>query len=93
VGLFLLNSFKWSDLSGGGLDGSGEKRAKILLFVSIMFLFAALIASIWIMIQIWTGPHSLAISSWPGVALVLQNVLIFLSAIVLRWGTAESDNP
>jgi len=91
VALILLNVFSWSDLQGGGLEEGNTRRAKCLLFTSILFMFGCVVGALWILISIYASKSSSSRSSWPGVAIVLQNIFIILSAITLRFGRAQQS--
>jgi len=92
IALLLLNVFSWGDLQGNSLDGEANSRkAKCCLFSSVIFMFASLVGAMWILIGIYSKKDHIANSTWPGVAIVLQTLLIILSAIALRFGRAQDN--
>lgn len=55
-------------------------QARIFMFVSFILAFAGLLGSGWILFGLYVVPDragSLPKEQWPGVALLLQNILIF----------------
>ena len=66
-------------------------RAKCCLFTAVIFNFASLVGAMWILIGIYTKKDHVANSAWPGVAIVLQVLLLILSGVALRFGRAESN--
>jgi hypothetical protein len=55
-------------------------QARIFMFVSFILAFAGLLGSGWILFGLYVVPDragSLPKEQWPGVALVIQNILIF----------------
>ncbi|XP_055352184.1 transmembrane protein 50A-like [Paramacrobiotus metropolitanus] len=81
--------------SGGYSEGClGQRGARVWLFLGFILAFSALIASAWILFQDYVSastasPHHDKV--WPGVALFLQNILIFLGAIVFKFGRVEES--
>lgn len=84
-------------LSDGGMFSSSSTSttfARLWMFLAFILSFAGLLGSGWIMIARYLVPIvnedgqviGLPKDAWPGVALLLQNILIFLSAIVFRFG-------
>lgn len=75
----------WTDLEGFGFgDDSTLTRTRIWLFVSFTVCFAGIIAAIWIGVEHWFNNADLG-NVWPGVALICQNLLIFLAALAYRF--------
>ena len=79
---FRINAVNWTDLEGfgfGGLDDEVQKRARIWLLISFTLAFGGIIAAIWIGSANWfSRPPTEKVTDWPGVALILQNCLIFV---------------
>lgn len=83
-----INSVNWSDVEGMGLysmDDSNQKRIRIWLLLSGVVAFGSIFAAVWIAVAHWFTNEKAPFSNWPGVALILQNVLIFLSGITYRY--------
>lgn len=53
----------------------GSVLARVILFLSFLFVFGSVIAGAWIMIALYIIPN--ATSVYPGVAVFLQSVFIF----------------
>jgi len=89
IGLLMINAVNWTDLDGfgfGGLDDEVQKRARIWLLFSFTMAFGGIIASIWISSVNWfSRPATEKQTDWPGVALILQNCLIFISGLCFRF--------
>lgn len=61
-----------------------DPKACALLFVGVLINFVTLIAATWVMFASYvTGAIK---PVWPGVALFLQNLLIFVAAFLFRFG-------
>jgi Uncharacterised protein family (UPF0220) len=59
------------------------------LFTGFVIGFAAIIASIWIMVDDVT---TAAVSNvWPGVALLLQNSFILVSSLIYKFGRTSEN--
>lgn len=85
---YRINSVNWSDVEGMGLytmDDSNQKRIRIWLLLSGIVAFGSIFAAVWIAVAHWFTNDKTPFSNWPGVALILQNVLIFLSGITYRY--------
>ena len=65
-------------------EGSG--RAKAWFMIWFVFLGACLIAGWWIAWEIFLFPKEAIPTSYPGLALIIQNTLIFISALMYRFG-------
>ncbi|KAJ7340123.1 Transmembrane protein 50A [Desmophyllum pertusum] len=74
LAVFMVNAVSNAQVPGVAFDG-------------LLLLFGGLIAASWILFGAYVVP---AVSEpWPGVAIFLQNALIFFSAIVFKFGRAE----
>eukprot|EP00455_Lapot_gusevi_P016203 TRINITY_DN1829_c0_g1_i3.p1 TRINITY_DN1829_c0_g1~~TRINITY_DN1829_c0_g1_i3.p1 ORF type:complete len:138 (-),score=20.73 TRINITY_DN1829_c0_g1_i3:72-485(-) len=95
LSLIMLNIIDWSKVSDSGMGMGGDNigaRAKCFLFTSMMLGFSAIFAAIWILADVYASSHSKAKSSYPGVAILLSNLCIFLSSVVLRAGRGSSSS-
>jgi len=92
VSLIMVNSVTQAQIngdvafSGGCLEARG---ARIWIFVGFVLGFAAIIAAVWMMIV--TFNEKTEGSKWPPVSLLLQNVFIFLSSLVYKFGRSEES--
>jgi len=67
-------------------------RIRAWLFLSFALHFGSMIAGCWIMAATFLPPMAPAdYHSWPGIALLLQTVLIFISSMIMLW-TKSSDS-
>lgn len=67
----------------------GPFGARIWLFLGLMLSFGSLIAACWILF----GGYVINASAhqWPGVAIFLQNMLIFFGSIIYKIGRSEDN--
>ncbi|CAD7080795.1 unnamed protein product [Hermetia illucens] len=88
ISFFMVNTVKNSHLSEDNF-GSRTHLAKIWLLIGFMLGFSAIIASVWIMVADFTSKDK--VETWPGVAILLQNVLILISNLIYRFGRSEEE--
>eukprot|EP01120_Amphizonella_sp_Union-15-10_P009054 TRINITY_DN3355_c0_g1_i2.p1 TRINITY_DN3355_c0_g1~~TRINITY_DN3355_c0_g1_i2.p1 ORF type:complete len:154 (-),score=17.94 TRINITY_DN3355_c0_g1_i2:76-537(-) len=92
IALFMINAVSWTDLQGfgfGSLDDDVQKRARLWLFFSFAIAFGCVTASIWIAIVHWFQIEGS--NSWPGIAIILQTLLILGSAVFYRFSRWPTD--
>ncbi|CAF1612258.1 unnamed protein product [Rotaria magnacalcarata] len=91
LALIFVNSISNSRFRGDSYrDGCvGLVLARIILFISFLFIFGSVIAGAWIMIALYLIPNAEHI--YPGVAIFLQSLLIFTSTVILKFGRTEDD--
>ncbi|XP_046650441.1 transmembrane protein 50A-like [Daphnia pulicaria] len=65
----------------------GSRGARGWFFLGLVLGFTALIASCWILFQAYVIPAN--VPQWPGVGLFMQNLFIFLSSLMFRFGRSE----
>jgi Uncharacterised protein family (UPF0220) len=87
----LIFLYLCSQLEGNAYDGGciGPHGAKLWLFTGFVIGFAAIIASIWIMVDEFTSVAGANV--WPGVALLLQNSFILVSSLVYKFGRTSEN--
>ncbi|EGG14459.1 transmembrane protein [Cavenderia fasciculata] len=97
VGLVMANIIKLDGLNSSSFlgDDSYVTKIRIWLFVSFAINFGCIAGSVWIMAATFMPPHVNSNAEWPGIALTLQNVLIFLSSLTLMYSKSrnEDENP
>jgi len=93
IGLIMVNTVGNSVVQGDGFGVDGQTcLARLYIFTGFLCLFSTLIASIWVMAAQFVGsdnnkaPYRKAST---GVALVIQNLLIFVSACVFKFFRSE----
>jgi len=94
VAMFMVNAVSNSQVRGEAMNESvlGTKGARLWLMSGFVLAFASLVAAIWIMFADFVlvpGPHRDDWSVMPGVALFFHNFLIFLAALVYKFGRTE----
>ncbi|KAJ6641708.1 Transmembrane protein [Pseudolycoriella hygida] len=89
ISLFMVNSVTQAQLSGDSYNGGflEARGARIWIFIGFVLGFAAIIAAIWVMVASFSTDSQK--SNWPGVSLLLQNVFIFVSSLVYKFGRVE----
>jgi hypothetical protein len=87
VALLMINAVNWSDLYGLGFSSVDSEltRVRVWLFVSFVIAFGGIIAAVWIACANWFVNEQTPFTQWPGIALILQNVFIFISGILYRF--------
>jgi len=91
VALFMINAVSWNEVNDNFMFGEGvSTKAKIWLFFSFLLAFGSLIASIWIAVQYWFMKSNTG-SQYGGVALIVENLLIFISAMMYRFAKPQNS--
>ncbi|KAJ8968319.1 hypothetical protein NQ317_007390 [Molorchus minor] len=87
LSLIMVNSISNAQMRGDAYEGGcmGPRGARIWLFLGFVLGFAAVIASCWILFAVFMHQAS----HWSGVALFLQNALIFIGSIIFKFGRSE----
>jgi len=65
-------------------DDNVLPRARLFLLVSLLLCIGSMIGGIWIMAQVYLKNNKG--SDYPGIAIAVQNFLIFLSSMTLLFG-------
>lgn len=92
ISMIMINMVSNSAIRGDGYseDGClGSRGARGWFFLGLVLGFTALIASCWILFQGYVIPAKPDVAQWPGVGLFLQNLFIFLSSLMFRFGRSE----
>ncbi|EGC40196.1 hypothetical protein DICPUDRAFT_52137 [Dictyostelium purpureum] len=94
VGMVMANIVDLSALSNGSfLEDGGATKVRIWLFVSFAINFGCIAAAVWIMAALFMPPHnSISSAQWPGIAITVQNVLIFISSLLLVYKRSRNDD-
>ncbi|XP_065563031.1 transmembrane protein 50A-like [Artemia franciscana] len=89
ISFFMINSVSNSQIRGDSYSNGclGQSGARIWFFVGFLLGFGALIASCWILFEAFVIPG--VDNQYPGVALFLQNFLIFLGSLIYKFGRSE----
>lgn len=89
IGLFMINAVSNAQIRGEtfGTGCIGQTGARVWFLNGFLWLFGSLISATWILFGAYVVPGKP--DPWPGVAIFLQNALIFFSAIVFKFGRAE----
>lgn len=92
VAMFMVNMVSNEQVRGDAVEGGcmGSYGARIWLFLGLMLSFGSLIAACWILFDgyVITATRS---PVYPGVAVFLQNLFIFLASIIYKFGRVEES--
>ena len=101
IGLIILmsipaSSFDFNDVS------DVETRTRLAIFIGFLLSFSGMFSATYVMIASYlvstpaapptmpsTGIDKVAIMIWPGVAIFLQNMLIFVSLLMMRFARRD----
>jgi len=89
LALIMINMISNGQLRGDAFTEGciGPRGARMWLFIGFVIGFGSLIASGWILFAGYVIPkHE---NKWPGTAVFLQNLFIFISALVYKFGRSE----
>jgi len=89
--VFMVNAVSNAQVRGETYSTGciGQTGARVWLLFGFLLLFGSLIAASWILFGAYVVPAKP--EPWPGVAIFLQNALIFFSAIVFKFGRSEEQ--
>uniref|UniRef100_A0A6G1S775 Transmembrane protein 50A n=1 Tax=Aceria tosichella TaxID=561515 RepID=A0A6G1S775_9ACAR len=89
LSFIIVNSISNSQLRDEGFDTVNPRAAKACLLVGFILGFSALTGSVWVLISEYaSSKHT---NAYPGVALLLQNILIFLGSLIFKFGRTEDQ--
>lgn len=90
IAFFMINSVSNGQIRGDSYSTGcmGRNGARIWLFIGFLLGFGALIAASWILFGFYVV-HNKNLADWPGIAVFLQNALIFFSALLFKFGRTE----
>lgn len=89
LSFIIVNSISNSQLRDDGYDSMNPRAAKACLLVGFILGFSALTGSVWILISEYaSGKYATA---YPGIALLMQNILIFLGSLTFKFGRTEEQ--
>ncbi|RKP21353.1 hypothetical protein ROZALSC1DRAFT_27222, partial [Rozella allomycis CSF55] len=90
IGLILINALSLDVLNDDGFSSydSTTRNARIFcLIITMLLILGGLISSVWIMIVEFQNKNNAA----PGTALIVENVLITLSALIMKFGRKNDE--
>lgn len=89
VSFIIVNSISNSQLREDGYDTANPRAAKGCLLLGFIFGFTALLGSVWILISEYgSGNYTKA---YPGIALLIQNLLIFFGSLTFKFGRVDEQ--
>jgi len=94
VAMFMVNSVSNNQIHGGSYDYGGilgTRGARLWLMLAFFLTFAALVASVWLLFSEYVLRQGND-PKWPGVALFLNNFLIFGASIVYKFGRLDNHS-
>lgn len=89
LAFFMINSVSNGQIRGDSYSTGclGQTGARVWLFIGFLLGFGSLIAAAWILFGFYVVNGKQP--DWPGIAVFLQNALIFFSSIVFKFGRTE----
>ncbi|XP_031559419.1 transmembrane protein 50B-like [Actinia tenebrosa] len=93
VAVFMINAVSNAQVRGESFSTGGclgQTGARVWLIMGFLMAFGGLIGACWILFGAYVVPAGVA-DPWPGVAIFLQNALIFFSAFVFKFGRTEES--
>ncbi|KAI6207259.1 hypothetical protein M3Y99_01852900 [Aphelenchoides fujianensis] len=91
VAMFMVNSVSKHHITGGGYGGEANRGARLWLMFAFILSFSSLVAALWLMFADYVLRQGND-PKWPGVALFLNNFLIFCASLVYKFGRTEEDH-
>ena len=89
ISFLIVNSISNSQLREDGFDSVNPRAAKACLLIGFILGFTALTGSVWVLISEYaSGKYTKA---YPGVALLVQNILIFMGSLTFKFGRVEEQ--
>jgi len=96
IALFMINSVSNEVVRGDGYtEGAcGSHGARVWLFVGFLLSFGSLIASAWVLFGPYVADNTTdpRLPIAPGVSVFLQNLFIFFSAMIFKFGRVEEGS-
>ncbi|XP_028824022.1 transmembrane protein 50B-like [Denticeps clupeoides] len=88
LAFFMINAVSNGQVRGDvyGEGCFGRTGARLWLFIGFMMMFGSLIAAIWILFGAFVVTGK---AVYPGLAIFFQNVLIFFSTLIYKFGRTE----
>ncbi|CAF0877021.1 unnamed protein product [Adineta steineri] len=89
LALILVNAVSNSQVRGDSYGDScmGQVGARIMLFISFLLAFGSLIGGAWVLFGYYVPYKSDKL--YPGIAIFSQNLAIFISTLILKFGRKE----
>eukprot|EP00474_Spongospora_subterranea_P008990 CRZ09448.1 hypothetical protein [Spongospora subterranea] len=82
----ILIGIDFESLRGSVFGGVEVTQARFWFLVSVAIFTGSLILGMFVLITKYSGAENAEIVSWPGISIVLQSFLIYISAILLSAG-------
>ncbi|CAF0858753.1 unnamed protein product [Adineta ricciae] len=90
IALILVNSVSNAQVRGDAYGDScvGQVGARIILFIAFLLAFGSLIGGAWVLFGYYI-PYKSSDKIYPGIAIFCQNLAIFISTVILKFGRKE----
>lgn len=91
IAFFMVNAVSNAQVRGETFEAGcmGQTGARLWILVGFLLGFGGLIGGCYVLFGGYVVPNEP--DAWPGVAVFLQNSLIFFSALVFKFGRREED--
>ncbi|XP_027008286.1 transmembrane protein 50B isoform X2 [Tachysurus fulvidraco] len=88
LAFFMINAVSNAHIRGDSYEEGcfGHRGARVWLFIGFLIMFVSLIASVWILFGAYVAP---GLPVYPGLCVFFQNLLIFFSSLVYKFGRTE----
>mmetsp|Transcript_1433 Transcript_1433/g.2956 ORF Transcript_1433/g.2956 Transcript_1433/m.2956 type:complete len:152 (+) Transcript_1433:130-585(+) len=87
----MINMMSWSQLSDD-MNQRGMCMARAFLFSAMIIGLGCISVALFIMVNEYLNGGDEVGTKWPGIALMIQNLLIFVSTFIMRFGTMPSQD-
>jgi len=94
LGLLMVNVVNWRDLGGfnwGWAEDGVQARVRAWLFFALVVCFGGIIAAVWVASVHWFGKEQPPVYTYPGFALIFQNLILFLATMLFRFAKPMDD--
>ena len=94
-GLVMMNLVTPSQLSSSGssmFESGTADRARIFFLIALIISFAGVIGGFWIMAANYAADSDKVKTTWPGAAIVLQQLCILAGALTFFFGRDEGED-
>ncbi|KAM9486185.1 transmembrane protein 50B-like isoform 1-T2 [Clarias gariepinus] len=88
LAFFMINAVSNAHIRGDVFEDGclGRTGARLWLFIGFLMMFSSLIASIWILFGVYVAK---GLPVHPGLCVFFQNLFIFFSSLVYKFGRTE----
>ncbi|XP_054163586.1 transmembrane protein 50A-like [Oppia nitens] len=93
IALIMINTVTTEQIDGQSYTEGccGPQTSRVWFLLGWILAFISLIASVWILFQHYVVPEEKEshVNKYPGIALFMQNLFIFGSSLLMKYGRSE----